>query len=135
MSGHSLFSGIPSEFMQAIVHQMSHQAAAMAPAVSAGPPAQVESVASSASNMEGAASTQHPQPAGTRVVINRPSFSPHIPQPVGPRGTTIRLRATVPAAGQQLEQVTPAQREKGQHYHFILVFLMNVRNHFKKTLK
>uniref|UniRef100_A0AAQ4QFI6 Large proline-rich protein BAG6 n=1 Tax=Gasterosteus aculeatus aculeatus TaxID=481459 RepID=A0AAQ4QFI6_GASAC len=43
--GHSLFSGIPSEFMQAIVHQMSHQAAAMAPAVSAGPPAQVESVA------------------------------------------------------------------------------------------
>nr|XP_040045118.1 large proline-rich protein BAG6 isoform X1 [Gasterosteus aculeatus aculeatus] len=100
-------AGIPSEFMQAIVHQMSHQAAAMAPAVSAGPPAQVESVASSASNMEGAASTQHPQPAGTRVVINRPSFSPHIPQPVGPRGTTIRLRATVPAAGQQLEQGPP----------------------------
>ncbi|XP_037329256.1 large proline-rich protein BAG6 isoform X1 [Pungitius pungitius] len=99
--------GIPPEFMQAIVHQMSHQAADMAPAVSAGPPAQVEPVPSPASNVEGAASPQPPHPAGTRVVINRPSFSPHIPQPVGPRGTTICLRATVPTASQQLEQGPP----------------------------
>ncbi|KAM6903627.1 large proline-rich protein BAG6 [Lycodopsis pacificus] len=99
--------GLPPEFMQAIVHQISHQAAAMATAVSAGPPAQMQSVPSSAPNVEGAASPQPPRPAQARVVITRPSFSPHIPQPVGPRGTTINLRATEPTAGQQPEQGPP----------------------------
>ncbi|XP_054461889.1 large proline-rich protein BAG6 isoform X2 [Anoplopoma fimbria] len=92
--------GLPPEFMQAIVHQISHQAAAMAAGVSAGNPAQMGSV-------EGAASPQPPHPAQARVLITRPSFSPHIPQPVRPRGTTINLRATVPTAGQQPEQGTP----------------------------
>ncbi|XP_068566880.1 large proline-rich protein BAG6 [Cebidichthys violaceus] len=99
--------GLPPEFMQAIVHQISHQAAAMATAVSAGHPAQMQSVPSSAANVGGAASPQPPHPAQARVVITRPSFSPHIPQPVGPRGTTINLRATVPTAGQQPEQGPP----------------------------
>ncbi|XP_075961966.1 large proline-rich protein BAG6 isoform X2 [Anarhichas minor] len=99
--------GLPPEFMQAIVHQISHQAAAMATAVSADHPAQMQSVPSSAPNVEGAASPQPPHPSQARVVITRPSFSPHIPQPVGPRGTTINLRATEPTAGQQPEQGPP----------------------------
>ncbi|XP_028452460.1 large proline-rich protein BAG6 [Perca flavescens] len=81
--------GLPPEFMQAIVQQISQQAAAMAAAASAGHPA------------------QPPNPAqGARVVITRPSFSPSIPQPVGTRGTTINLRATVPIAAQQPGQGT-----------------------------
>uniref|UniRef100_A0A8C9XBS2 BCL2 associated athanogene 6, like n=1 Tax=Sander lucioperca TaxID=283035 RepID=A0A8C9XBS2_SANLU len=54
--------------------------------------------------------TQHspPHPAQARVVITRPSFSPSIPQPVGTRGTTINLRATVPTAAQQPGQGTAA---------------------------
>ncbi|XP_040909707.1 large proline-rich protein BAG6 isoform X2 [Toxotes jaculatrix] len=100
------FPGLPPEFMQAIVHQISHQAAAMAAAASAGHPAQMGS-GPSTSSAETTASPQHPHPAQARVVITRPSFSPRIPQPVGTRGTTINLRATVPTAGQQPGQGTP----------------------------
>ncbi|XP_042362396.1 LOW QUALITY PROTEIN: large proline-rich protein BAG6 [Plectropomus leopardus] len=101
------FPGLPPEFMQAIVHQISHQAAAMATAASTGHPAQVGSVPGSTPSTEGTAPPQPPHPAQARVVITRPSFSPRIPQPVGTRGTTINLRATVPTAAQQPGQGTP----------------------------
>ncbi|XP_070777328.1 large proline-rich protein BAG6 [Enoplosus armatus] len=97
--------GLPPEFMQAIVHQISHQAAAMAAAASAGHPAQMAPGPGSTPSAEGTASPQPPHPAQARVVITRPSFSPRVPQPVGTRGTTINLRATVPTAGQQPGQM------------------------------
>lgn len=102
------FPGLPPEFMQAIVHQISHQAAAMAAAASAGHPEQMATGPGSTPGAEAAASQQPPHPAQARVVITRPSFSPRIPQPVGTRGTTINLRATVPTASQQPGQVRPA---------------------------
>ncbi|XP_071356703.1 large proline-rich protein BAG6 isoform X2 [Trachinotus anak] len=101
------FPGLPPEFMQAIVHQISHQAAAMAAAASVGHPEQIASGPGPTPSTEAAASQQHPHPAQARVVITRPSFSPRIPQPVGTRGTTINLRATVPTAGPQPGQATP----------------------------
>ncbi|XP_029370065.1 large proline-rich protein BAG6 [Echeneis naucrates] len=85
------FPGLPPEFMQAIVHQISHQAA------SAGHPEQLGSGPGSTPNIEATAAPQPLHPTQTRVVITRPSFSPRIPQPMG---TTINLRATVPTAGQ-----------------------------------
>ncbi|KAM7383670.1 hypothetical protein PAMA_011164 [Pampus argenteus] len=100
------FPGLPPEFMQAIVHQISHQAAAMAAAASVGHPTQTVSGPGSTPSTEGTASPEPLPPAQARVVITRPSFSPRIPQPVGTRGTTINLRATVPTAGQQPEQET-----------------------------
>ncbi|XP_078146530.1 large proline-rich protein BAG6 isoform X2 [Centroberyx gerrardi] len=100
--------GLPPEFMQAIVHQISHQAAAMAAAASAGHAGQMPAGPGSTPGAEGAVPPQPPHPAQARVVITRPSFSPRIPQPVGTRGTTINLRATVPpTAGQQPGQGTP----------------------------
>lgn len=101
------FPGLPPEFMQAIVHQISHQAAAMAAAASVGHPAQMASGPGTVPGAEGTATPQHPHPTQARVVITRPSFSPRIPQPVGTRGTTINLRATVPTAGQQPGQGPP----------------------------
>lgn len=94
------FPGLPPEFMQAIVHQISHQAAAMASAA-----AQPTSAAASSTSAPSA-----PAPAQARVVITRPSFSPRGPLPAGARGTTINLRATVPPAGQpgQTPAVPPA---------------------------
>uniref|UniRef100_A0A8P4K7G7 Large proline-rich protein BAG6 n=1 Tax=Dicentrarchus labrax TaxID=13489 RepID=A0A8P4K7G7_DICLA len=101
------FPGLPPEFMQAIVHQISHQAAAMAAAASASHSAQMVPGPGSTPSAEGTASPQPPHPPQARVVITRPSFSPRIPQPVGTRGTTINLRAAVPTAGQQPGQGTP----------------------------
>ncbi|RXN12525.1 large proline-rich BAG6-like isoform X1 [Labeo rohita] len=57
----------------------------------------------------GAQSTDSPAPPPpqARVVITRPSLSPRIPQPMGTRGTTINLRATVPpSGGQQTNQTS-----------------------------
>lgn len=90
------FPGLPPEFMQAIVHQISHQAAAMASAAAQPAPA--------------ASTSTPPAPAQARVVITRPAFSPRGPQPPGARGTTINLRATVPPTGQpgQAPPVPPA---------------------------
>ncbi|XP_056154160.1 large proline-rich protein BAG6 [Lampris incognitus] len=100
--------GLPPEFMQAIVHQISNQAAAMAAAASAGQVGQMPSSFGSTPNAEGTAPAQPPQPAQARVVITRPSFSPHIPQPVGTRGTTINLGvAAPPTVGQQTGQSVP----------------------------
>ncbi|XP_044027327.1 large proline-rich protein BAG6 isoform X2 [Siniperca chuatsi] len=104
------FPGLPPEFMQGIVHQISHQAAVMAAAASAtsaGHSAQMVSGPGSTPSAEGTASPQPPHPTQARVVITRPSFCPRIPQPVGTRGTTINLRATVPTASQQPGQGTP----------------------------
>ncbi|XP_026851457.2 large proline-rich protein BAG6 isoform X2 [Electrophorus electricus] len=87
--------GLPPEFMQAIVHQISQQAAAMATAASAASH-QPRVPVPAAQSGEGQAA---PHPTQARVVITRPSFSPHIPQPAGTRGTTINLRAAVPPTG------------------------------------
>ncbi|XP_041664902.1 large proline-rich protein BAG6 isoform X2 [Cheilinus undulatus] len=91
-------TGLPPEFMQAIVHQISQQAAVMAAAASGGPAPQVTS--GSEPGSEGPAPQQPPHPTQARVVITRPSFSPRVPPPPGSRGTTINVRATVPPTGQ-----------------------------------
>ncbi|XP_019110304.1 large proline-rich protein BAG6 isoform X2 [Larimichthys crocea] len=100
------FPGLPPEFMQAIVHQISHQAAAMAAAASTTSHS-AQMPPGSTPGPEGTASPQPPHPAQARVVITRPSFAPRVPQPAGTRGTTINLRATVPTAGQQPGPGTP----------------------------
>ncbi|XP_048848542.1 large proline-rich protein BAG6 isoform X2 [Brienomyrus brachyistius] len=99
--------GLPPEFMQAIVHQISQQAVAMAAAASAGQ--QQASSGSAAGTDSAAPPPPAPNPPQARVVITRPSFSPRIPQPtLGARGTTINLRATVPPnGGQQSGQTGP----------------------------
>lgn len=105
----SLFSGatpahfteLPPEFMQAIVHQFSHQPIAMAAAPSAAHPVHMISGSDSTPSAQTAASPLLPNtPVQGRVVITRPSLSTHITQPVG---NTINLRAT---GGQQPGQVT-----------------------------
>lgn len=90
--------------MQAIVHQISQQAAAMANAAATGHPGQPGAGIPRTSPSSDPSAPPHPHgplPPGARVVITHPSFSPHIPQPVGTRGTTINLRASVPPAGGQ----------------------------------
>lgn len=91
--------GLPPEFMQAIVHQISQQAAAMAQA-QAHAHAHAHAHAPPGPG-EAPMPPHHPHPH-TRVVITRPSFSPRIPQPTT-RTATINLRANVPNAtpGQQ----------------------------------
>lgn len=101
--------GLPPEFMQAIVHQISHQAAAMAAAASVGHPAQTMSGPGSATSAEANTPPQPAHPSQARVVITRPSFSPRIPQSVGTRGATINLRTSVPTAGQLPGQVTDTE--------------------------
>uniref|UniRef100_A0A8C1KA75 Large proline-rich protein BAG6 n=1 Tax=Cyprinus carpio TaxID=7962 RepID=A0A8C1KA75_CYPCA len=97
--------GLPPEFMQAIMHQISQQAVAMATAASVGHQGQQQDTAGSGAQ---SADSPAPPPPQARVVITRPSLSPHIPQPMSTRGTTINLRATVPpSAGQQTNQGNP----------------------------
>ncbi|XP_026989601.2 large proline-rich protein BAG6 isoform X1 [Tachysurus fulvidraco] len=93
--------GLPPEFMQAIVHQISQQAAAMATAASVGHHGhQPGTPAPNAPNGEIPA-----VPPQARVVITRPAFTPRIPQPAGTRAATINLRASVPpTTGQQPAQ-------------------------------
>lgn len=88
-----LIPGLPPEFMQAIVNQVTQQAVAMAAAASGG---QQATQGSSVSAGETA-----PNAPQARVVITQP-FSPMNTQPsVGSRGATINVRATVPPAGGQ----------------------------------
>lgn len=95
------FTELPPEFMQAIVHQFSHQPTAMAAAPSAAHPVHMISGSDSTPSAQTAASPLLPNtPVQGRVVITRPSLSTHITQPVG---NTINLRAT---GGQQPGQVT-----------------------------
>ncbi|XP_030596195.1 large proline-rich protein BAG6 isoform X2 [Archocentrus centrarchus] len=89
------FTGLSPEFMQAVVHQTSHQAAAMTAAASAGHLTHMISGSDSTPSAEAAASPQpHRTPVQSRVVITRPSLSPRISQSMGTRGATINLRAT-----------------------------------------
>ncbi|XP_073677400.1 large proline-rich protein BAG6 isoform X2 [Garra rufa] len=98
--------GLPPEFMQAIMHQISQQAVAMATAASAGHQGQQQQ--GTAGSGAQSADSPAPPPPQARVVITRPSLSPRIPQPMSTRGTTINLRATVPpSAGQQTNQGNP----------------------------
>ncbi|XP_026011350.1 large proline-rich protein BAG6 isoform X1 [Astatotilapia calliptera] len=95
------FTELPPEFMQAIVHQFSHQPTAMAAAPSAAHPVHMISGSDSTPSAQTAASPLLPNtPVQGRVVITRPSLSTHITQPVG---NTINLRAT---GGQQPGQGT-----------------------------
>ncbi|XP_016415120.1 large proline-rich protein BAG6-like isoform X3 [Sinocyclocheilus rhinocerous] len=97
--------GLPPEFMQAIIHQISQQAVAMATAASAGHQGQQQGTAGTGAQ---SADSPAPPPPQARVVITRPTLSPRIPQPVSTRGTTINLQATVPpSAGQQTNQGNP----------------------------
>ncbi|XP_074543438.1 large proline-rich protein BAG6 isoform X2 [Halichoeres trimaculatus] len=91
-------TGLPPEFMQAIVHQISQQAAVMVAAASGGDPSHM--TPGSGPAPEGTTTPQPSHPTQARVVITRPSFSPRLPPPTGTRRTTINLRATVPSAGQ-----------------------------------
>ncbi|XP_026112783.1 large proline-rich protein BAG6-like isoform X2 [Carassius auratus] len=97
--------GLPPEFMQAMMHQISQQAVAMAAAASAGHQGQQQGTDGSGTQ---SSDSQAPPPPQARVIITRPSLSPHIPQPMSTRGTTINLRETVPpSAGQQTNQGNP----------------------------
>ncbi|CAI5689688.1 unnamed protein product [Oreochromis niloticus] len=90
------FTELPPEFMQAIVHQFSHQPTAMAAAPSSSHPVHMISGSDSTPSAQTAASPLLPNtPVQGRVVLTRPSLSTHINQPVG---NTINLRAT---GGQQ----------------------------------
>uniref|UniRef100_A0A672MED3 BCL2-associated athanogene 6 n=1 Tax=Sinocyclocheilus grahami TaxID=75366 RepID=A0A672MED3_SINGR len=95
--------GLPPEFMQAIVHQVSQQAMAMANAASTGQ--QGQQTIPPAANV-GTGSTPPPMPPyppQARVVFTRPSFTHRMASPTfTPRGATINLRAAVPPMmGQQ----------------------------------
>lgn len=105
--------GLPPEFMQAIMHQISQQAAAMATAASTGHHGhQSGTPAPNAPNGEAV-----PPPPQARVVITRPAFTPRIPQPAGTRAATINLRASVPpTTGQQPAQV-------GSYCRYLTVFV------------
>lgn len=95
--------GLPPEFMQAIMHQISQQAVAMATTATAGHQGQQQGTAGTGAQN---ADSPAPPPPQARVVITRPTLSPRIPQPMSTRGTTINLRTTVPpSAGQQTNQV------------------------------
>ncbi|XP_065136809.1 large proline-rich protein BAG6 [Paramisgurnus dabryanus] len=103
--------GLPPEFMQAIVHQVTQQAMAMANAASTGQPAQQTSTPSA--NI-GTGTTppppMSPYPPQARVVFTRPSFTHRMASPAfTTRGATINLRAAVPPMmGQQPGQMPQA---------------------------
>ncbi|XP_052472302.1 large proline-rich protein BAG6-like isoform X1 [Carassius gibelio] len=95
--------GLPPEFMQAIVHQVTQQAMAMANAASTGQ--QGQQTTPPAANV-GTGSTPPPMPPyppQARVVFTRPSFTHRMTSPTfTPRGATINLRTAVPPMmGQQ----------------------------------
>uniref|UniRef100_A0A8C1KYB0 BCL2-associated athanogene 6 n=1 Tax=Cyprinus carpio TaxID=7962 RepID=A0A8C1KYB0_CYPCA len=95
--------GLPPEFMQAIVHQVTQQAMAMANAASTGQ--QGQQTTPPAANV-GTGSTPPPMPPyppQARVVFTRPSFTHRMASPTfTPRGATINLRTAVPPMmGQQ----------------------------------
>ncbi|XP_073673373.1 large proline-rich protein BAG6 isoform X1 [Garra rufa] len=95
--------GLPPEFMQAIVHQVTQQAMAMANAASTGQ--QGQQTTPPAANV-GSGSTPAPMPPyppQARVVFTRPSFTHRMASPAfTTRGATINLRAAVPPMmGQQ----------------------------------
>ncbi|XP_058867269.1 large proline-rich protein BAG6-like isoform X4 [Acipenser ruthenus] len=80
--------GLPAEFMQAIVHQITQQAVSMATAASSGQ--QVPGF----------------QPPPARVVITRPTFTPRPPN-MTPRPANINLRAPQPGQPGAQQQTGP----------------------------
>ncbi|KAJ8377922.1 hypothetical protein AAFF_G00249850 [Aldrovandia affinis] len=89
--------GLPPEFLQAIVHQITQQAVAMAAAVTSGQQGQ-QAASDPSASANTTAPTAPPYPPQATVVFPRPSFMPRVPQPnLGTRGATINLRATMPA--------------------------------------
>ncbi|XP_036419773.1 large proline-rich protein BAG6 isoform X2 [Colossoma macropomum] len=102
--------GLPPEFMQAIVNQVTQQAMAMANAASAGQQGQQTPSPGTGSASTGpAAPPMPPNPHQARVVFTLPSFAHRMANPsFTTRGTTINLRAAVPPTmGQQPSPATP----------------------------
>ncbi|KAL7832072.1 hypothetical protein AOLI_G00296200 [Acnodon oligacanthus] len=102
--------GLPPEFMQAIVNQVTQQAMAMANAASAGQQGQQTPSPGTGSASTGpAAPAMPPNPHQARVVFTLPSFAHRMANPsFTTRGTSINLRPAVPPAmGQQPSQATP----------------------------
>lgn len=93
--------GLPPEFMQAIVHQVTQQAMAMANAASTGQ--QTQQTPPPAANTGSTPPPMPPYPPQARVVFTRPSFTHRMSSPTfTTRGATINLRAAVPTMmGQQ----------------------------------
>ncbi|XP_051966207.1 large proline-rich protein BAG6-like isoform X2 [Xyrauchen texanus] len=89
--------GLPPDFMQAIVHQVTQQAMAMANAASTGQ--QGQQTTTPAANAGSVPTPPHmpPYPPQARVVFTRPSFTHRMASPTfTTRGATINLRAAVP---------------------------------------
>ncbi|KAG9264976.1 large proline-rich protein BAG6-like isoform X2 [Astyanax mexicanus] len=117
--------GLPPEFMQAIVNQVTQQAMAMASAASAGQQGQQIPTPGTGPAAPGTAGTgpaapgpagtgpaappMPPNPAQARVVFTLPPFAHRMATPsFTTRGTTINLRAAVPPTmGQQPGQAPP----------------------------
>ncbi|XP_066515204.1 large proline-rich protein BAG6 isoform X2 [Hoplias malabaricus] len=117
--------GLPPEFMQAIVNQVTQQAMAMANAATSGQQGQqtptpgtgsagtgsasTGSAGTGAAGVGPTASTTAPNPPQARVVFTLPPFTHRMANPsFTTRGATINLRAAVPPTmGQQTGQATP----------------------------
>ncbi|XP_051963414.1 large proline-rich protein BAG6 [Xyrauchen texanus] len=95
--------GLPPEFMQAIVHQATQQAMAMANAASTGQQAQQTTTPAANAGSGSTPPPMPPYPPQARVVFTRPSFTHRMASPTfATRGATINLRAAVPPMmGQQ----------------------------------
>uniref|UniRef100_A0A671MZ52 BCL2-associated athanogene 6 n=1 Tax=Sinocyclocheilus anshuiensis TaxID=1608454 RepID=A0A671MZ52_9TELE len=99
--------GLPPEFMQAIVHQVTQQAMVMANAASTGQQGQQTTPPAANVGSGSNPAPVPPYPPQARVVFTRPSFTHRMASPTfTTRGATINLRAAVPPMmGQQPGQV------------------------------
>uniref|UniRef100_A0A672L941 BCL2-associated athanogene 6 n=1 Tax=Sinocyclocheilus grahami TaxID=75366 RepID=A0A672L941_SINGR len=95
--------GLPPEFMQAIVHQVTQQAMVMANAASTGQQGQQTTPPAANVGSGSNPAPVPPYPPQARVVFTRPSFTHRMASPTfTTRGATINLRAAVPPMmGQQ----------------------------------
>ncbi|ROL45151.1 Large proline-rich protein bag6-B [Anabarilius grahami] len=95
--------GLPPEFMQAIMHQVSQQAMAMANAASSGQQGQQSTPPTANVGSGSTPPPMPPYPPQARVVFTRPSFTHRMASPTfTTRGATLNLRAAVPPMmGQQ----------------------------------
>ncbi|XP_028837517.1 large proline-rich protein BAG6 isoform X2 [Denticeps clupeoides] len=104
--------GLPPEFMQAIVHQVTQQAMDMANAAAASNlQAQQQPTPGNTPSSFAPSSAPPPTapPTQARVVFTRPSFTQRVPNPnFTSRGATFNVRAAVPpSVGQQPGQAGP----------------------------
>ncbi|XP_067221512.1 large proline-rich protein BAG6 isoform X2 [Chanodichthys erythropterus] len=95
--------GLPPEFMQAIMHQVTQQAMAMANAASSGQQGQQSTPPTANVGSGSTPPPMPPYPPQARVVFTRPSFTHRMASPTfTTRGATLNLRAAVPPMmGQQ----------------------------------